>query len=125
MFRNACKVQWDGVLGWGDRVKLMLQEVMKAEEVDGVGAEPVIHRRHFEIALAAVHPSVSAKDRRAYDRLRNRLHQVWDSSAAAKAAISEEGVQGGDAAPRDAVECGYNSDLAERPSNAGSKHEDG
>jgi len=35
--------------------------------------KPCVHARHFEEALGRVVPSVSRKDQRVYDTLRNRL----------------------------------------------------
>jgi hypothetical protein len=93
---------------------------MKAEDMGDSAVEPVIHQRHFETALASVRPSVSAKDTRAYDRLRDRMHQAGDSRHGAKAVTSERGAQeGGKAASCGAVEvC-----LREGPIGSDSKDE--
>jgi hypothetical protein len=95
---------------------------MKAEDMGESAVEPVIHQRHFEAALKSVRPSVSAKDTRAYDRLRDRMHQVGDSRHGAKPVTSERGTQGGDrAASCGAVEVG----LGEGPFGSDSRDEQG
>lgn len=54
------------------------QEALREEEVRAgarVEATPQVHMRHFEAALGRVQPSVSAKDQRIYDTLRQKLRR--------------------------------------------------
>lgn len=50
-------------------------------------APPQVHMKHFMAALDRVRPSVSPKDQRSYDRLRNKL-------AATRAHITDSGADG-------------------------------
>jgi ribosome biogenesis ATPase len=52
-------------------------------------ARPLVYLRHFEAALASVTPSVSRKDRRAYEVMRVRLRGARAHIPAAAAAGSE------------------------------------
>ena len=50
-----------------------LREVRKPEEAaEGTAC---VHMRHFEAAMQSVQPSVSAKDQRVYDTLRQKLRR--------------------------------------------------
>jgi SpoVK/Ycf46/Vps4 family AAA+-type ATPase len=55
----------------------VLQEALQEEIKAGAAAEgsPQVHMRHFEAALRCVQPSVSAKDQRVYDTLRQKLRR--------------------------------------------------
>lgn len=70
-----------------------------AADVAAGGARPLVYARHFEAALSSVTPSVSRKDRRAYEAMRVRLRGARAHiSANPAAAAGSEGTGGGGAA---------------------------
>lgn len=70
-----------------------------AADVAAGGARPLVYLRHFEAALSSVTPSVSRKDRRAYEAMRVRLRGARAHiSANPAAAAGSEGTGGGGAA---------------------------
>ncbi|EIE24941.1 AAA-domain-containing protein [Coccomyxa subellipsoidea C-169] len=67
-------------------LKEALREVRKPEEAaEGTAC---VHMRHFEAAMRSVQPSVSAKDQRVYDTLRQKLRR--SCLALDPAAVAEE-----------------------------------
>lgn len=70
-----------------------------AADVAAGEARPLVYLRHFEAALTSVTPSVSRKDRRAYEAMRVKLRGARAHiSANPAAAAGSEGTGGGGAA---------------------------
>ena len=56
---------------------LLSQEALQEEVRAGaaLGSDPQVHMRHFQAAMNRIQPSVSGKDQRVYDALRQELRR--------------------------------------------------
>lgn len=74
--RHVCRLDKGEPAAWV-LILVFSQEALQEEVRTGavLGTPPQVHMRHFQAAMSRIQPSVSGKDQRVYDTLRQELRR--------------------------------------------------